>query len=60
MRQDDVLLAEALMQNASEYMKQGMLDEAAEIMAVAEKIEFGDDPFCGLGLNDQDDDLQGN
>jgi hypothetical protein len=56
MRQDDVLLARALMENAAEYMQQGLLDEAAEIMAVAEKMEIGTDPFCDLGCVDDEQD----
>ena len=52
MQSDDQLLAEALMEDAAMYMMQGLLDEAAEILAVAEKLEFGSDPFCAFSIEE--------
>ena len=51
MQLDDEFLAQALMEDAANYLRNGLLDEAAEIMAVAEKLEFGADPFCNLEMD---------
>ncbi len=46
MIRDDELLIQTLMQDAADYLRQGMFEDAAEIMAVAESLECGKNPFA--------------
>lgn len=53
--EEDELLVLALMQDAAAYLQEGLFDDAAEIMVVAEKLECGQDPFYDFAMDDMDE-----